>query len=185
MRHVIKPYRELGDIDIAGIDLGRKCRDDMPALLIGLQHLYCDKDLRSQLFALLEEHLAPDVSHDHGRPGMNLWQILVMGVVMQGLNCDFDRLHDLVNEHNTLRKFLGHADIWDRRQYSYQSVVDNVNLLTPELLAEVGKLVVGSGHKVSKKSLAPCCTGAVILLSSRRMSITRRMSIFCGMRCVA
>ena len=151
MRHVIKPYRELGDIDIAGIDLGRKCRDDMPALLIGLQHLYCDKELRSQLFALLEEHLAPDVSHDLGRPGMELWQILVMGVVMQGLNCDFDRLHDLVNEHNTLRKFLGHADIWDRRQYSYQSVVDNVSLLTPELLSEVGKLVVGSGHKVSKK----------------------------------
>ena len=60
-------------------------------------------------------------------------------------------MYDLVNENNTLRQFLGHADIWDRRQYSYQSVVDNVSLLTPELLAEVGKLVVGSGHKVSKK----------------------------------
>ena len=156
MRHVIKPHRELGDsdiadVDIAGIDLGRKCRDDMPALLSGLQYLYCDRELRPQLFALLEKHLAPDVSHDLGRPGMNLWQILVMGVVMKGLNCDFDRLHDLVNEHNTLRKFLGHADIWDRRPYSYQSVVDNVSLLTPELLAEVGKLVVDSGHKVSKK----------------------------------
>lgn len=151
MRHVIKPHRELGDIDIAGIDLNRRSRDDMPALLTGLQHLYCDRDLRSRLFALLEEQLAPNVSHDLGRPGMELWQILVMGVVMQGLNCDFDRLVDLVNEHNTLRKFLGHADIWDRRQYSYQSVIDNVSLLTPELLAEVGKLVVESGHRVSKK----------------------------------
>ena len=67
------------------------------------------------------------------------------------LNCDFDRLHDLVNEHNTLRQFLGHADIWDKKKYSYQSVVDNVSLLTPELLAEVGKLFVGSGHKIVKK----------------------------------
>ena len=41
MRHVIMPHRELGDIDIAGIDLGRTCRDDMPALLTGLQHLCC------------------------------------------------------------------------------------------------------------------------------------------------
>ena len=110
MRHVIKPHRELG-----GIDLSRTCRDDMPALLTGLQHLYCDRDLRSRLFALLEEHLAPNVCHDLGRPGMNLWPILVM----QGLNCDFDRLHDLVNEYNTLRQFLGHADIWDRKPYSY------------------------------------------------------------------
>ena len=107
--------------------------------------------MRSRLFVLLEEHLAPNVRHDLGRPGINLWQILVMDVVMQELNCDFDRLHDLVNEHHTLRQFFGHADIWDKKKYSYQSVVDNVSLLTPELLAEVGKLFVGSGHKVAKK----------------------------------
>ncbi len=153
------------------------------AVMTCLQHLYCDRDLRSRLFALLEEHLAPNVRHDLGRPGMNLWPILVMGVVMQGLNCDFDRLHDLVNEHNTLRQFLGHADIWDRKPYSYPSVVDNVSLLTPELLAEVGKLVVGSGHKVSKKSLVACCTGGVIRLWLRRMFMTRRMSLFYGMCC--
>lgn len=151
MRHVIKPHRELGDIDIAAIKLNPKSRDDMPALLEGLQHIYCDKELRFRLFALLEEHLAPHVSHDLGRPGMELWQILVMGVVMQGLNCDFDRLHDLVNEHNTLRQFLGHADVWDKHRYSYQSLVDNIRLLTPQLLSEVGKLVVETGHKFSKK----------------------------------
>ncbi len=48
MRPVIKPHRELGDIDIAGIDLGRTCHDDMPGLLTGLQHLYCDMELRSK-----------------------------------------------------------------------------------------------------------------------------------------
>ena len=152
MRHVMKPHRELGDIDIAGITLNRKCRDDMPALLVGLQHIYCDRELRARLFSLLEEHLAPHVNHDLGRPGMELWKVLVMGVVMQGLNCDYDRLHDLVNEHKTLRKFLGHADIFDNKHYSYQSVVDNVGLLTPTLLSEVGRLVVESGHRVSKKN---------------------------------
>ncbi len=45
MRHVIKVHRELGDIDIAGIDLGRNCRDDMPSLL-ELQ-LTADHDLLS------------------------------------------------------------------------------------------------------------------------------------------
>ena len=51
MRHVTKHHSELGDIDIASIDLSHRCRDDMPALLTGLQHLYGDKELRSRLFA--------------------------------------------------------------------------------------------------------------------------------------
>ena len=151
MRHVIKPHRELGDIDIAGIRIDPRSRDDIPAILTGLQHIYCDEALRARLFALLEEHLLPHVNHDLGRPGMALWQILVMGVLMQGLNCDYDRLCQFVNHHDVVRRFLGHSDIWDKRQYSQQSVVDNVSLLTPELLSEVGKLVVESGHRVSKK----------------------------------
>ena len=65
--------------------------------------------------------------------------------------CDFDRLHELVNEHMTLRQFLGHADIWDKRKYEYQTVVDNVCLVRPELLAQVGQLIVESGHAVARK----------------------------------
>ena len=49
---------------------------------------------------------------------------MVMGVVLQGLGCDYDRLHELVNQHNTLRKFLGHSDIFDTRPYKYQTVME-------------------------------------------------------------
>ena len=41
-------------------------------------------------------------------------------------------------------------------------MVDNVSLLTPELLSAVGRLVVESGHKVAKKSLASHYAGGVI-----------------------
>ena len=74
----------------------------------------------------------------------------VMGVVKQGLGCDFDHLHDLVNEHKTLRNFLGHTD-WDKKLYHYQTLVDNVSLLNPELLGKVNQLVVESGHTVVGK----------------------------------
>ena len=141
----------LGEIRIEDIELDMKSRDDIPALLLGLQHLYSDEQTRSRLFALLEEHVLPGVDRTVGRPGMEMWRILVMGVVMQGLGCDFDRLHELVNEHKTLRKFLGHGGITDEDQYEYQTVVDNVCLLRPELLAEVGQLVVESGHTVARK----------------------------------
>ena len=75
-----------------------------------------------------------------------------MGVVMQGLDCDFDRLHDLVNRHESVRAFLGHSNNWDKTRYSYQSIVDNVTLLTPALLDAVNQLIIECGHTVSHKA---------------------------------
>ena len=69
--------------------------------LKGLQHIWCDEALRARLFVLLDEHILPEADRTVGRPGMDLWQILVLGVLKQGLGCDFDRLHDLTNHHQT------------------------------------------------------------------------------------
>ena len=73
-----------------------------------------------------------------------------MGVVKQCLGRDLDQLHELVNEHKTLRNFLGHTDC-DNQLYHYQTLVDNVSLLTPKLLGKVNQLVVESGHTVVGK----------------------------------
>ena len=151
MRQVRNPQMELGEVHIEKIELDLKSRDDIPALLLGLQHLYADEHFRSRLFALLDEHILPGIDRKVGRPGMEMWRILVMGVIKQGLGCDFDRLHELVNEHKTLRRFLGHADVWDDYRYGYQRLVDNVSLLRPELLVAVNDLVVESGHAVARK----------------------------------
>ena len=58
-----------------------------------------DEELRARLLALLDEHILPEADRTVGRPGMDLWQILVLGVLKQGLGCDLDRLHDLTNHH--------------------------------------------------------------------------------------
>ena len=104
--------------------------------------------MRDRLFALMDKHILPGINRKVGRPGMAMWSILVMAVVKQGLGCDFDRLHELVNQHMTLRQFLGHADIRDKKRYRYQTLVDNVSLLNPELLGKVNQLIVESGHTV-------------------------------------
>ncbi len=156
MRQVRNPQMILGEVRIEDIELDLKSRDDIPALLLGLQHLYADEHFRSRLFALLEEHILPGIDRTVGRPGMEMWRTLVMGVIKQGLGCDFDRLHELVNEHKTLRRFLGHADVWDDHRYGYQRLVDTVSLLRPELLVGVNHLIVESGHAVAgKKPGAP------------------------------
>ena len=151
MREVHRQQFQIGEVPVEKIWINPKSRDDIPAVLKGLQHIWCDETLRARLFELLDEHILPEADRTVGRPGMDLWQILVLGVLKQGLNCDFDRLHDLVNHHETVRAFLGHSDFGDKTRYECQTVQDNVSLLTPELLSAVGRLVVESGHKVAKK----------------------------------
>ena len=151
MRTIRNPQMALGEIRIEDIELDWKSRDDIPALLLGLQFLYSDETFRVRLFALMDEYMLPGIDRTVGRPGMEMWRVLVMGVVKQGLGCDFDRLHELVNEHKTLRRFLGHSQVWDESRYQYQTLVDNVSLLRPELLVEVNQLIVESGHAVARK----------------------------------
>ena len=102
---------------------------------------------------------------------MDMWRIPVMGLLKQGLNRDYDRLHDLVNQHSDIRRFPGHAVIGDNYRYNYQTIKDNVSLLKPKLLEEVNQSVVESGHKISGKSLTRFCAGAVAHLSLKPMII--------------
>ncbi len=121
----------------------------IPALLLGLQHLYVTPELRRQVFALLEVEVNPEVRRDTGRPGMNLWSMLVLAVLRQGLGCDFDRLAHLANHDGLVRQMMGHGCMEHR--YELQTVIDNVCLLGPELLTAISALVVQSGHAVAGK----------------------------------
>ena len=127
----------------------------------GLQCLYSDERFRARLLALLDEHILPGFDKSVGRPGMETWRILVMGVVKQGPGCDFDRLHELVNEHRTPRRFPGHSDVRDEHHYQYQTLVDSVSRLRPELLVEVNQLMVESGHAVARKRVRRALARAV------------------------
>ena len=140
---------EIGALSIEDIRLDPKSRDDIPALLLGLQHLYIHESTRRALFALLEKEVLPGVDLNNGRPGRALWGIWVMGILKQGLNGDFDRLHELVNKHSDIQAFLGHGAF--QTPYKLQPVIDNVSLLSPEGLVKVSQLVVDTGHRVSKK----------------------------------
>jgi len=140
----------IGEVDVSNITFNLRSRDDIPKILRGLQHLYTTETLRENIFALLEKNIQPSIDKANGRPGMTLWRILVCGVVRLDLNCDYDRLLELVNQHATLREMLGHGP-FDDSLYSLQSLKDNVRLLTPELLDQINQLVVASGHVLAKK----------------------------------
>ena len=162
MREVKKLQLQLGEVAIEKIHINPKSRDDIPVVLRGLQYIYTNPQTRKELFELLEQEFLPEVSLHVGRPGMDIWRVVVLGVLKQGLGCDYDRLENLANNHSTLRQMLGHSDYSGKYEYGLQNIVDNVCLLRPELLNKIGEIVVRSGHEVSKKSLEKGCAVGVI-----------------------
>ena len=102
----------LGEVPVEKVRLDLKSRDDIPAVLRGLQALYCDPRMRKRLFELLESALGSDRDLGNGRPGMPMWSMVVLAVLKEGLNCDWDRLHELVNRHGTVREMLGGFPFW-------------------------------------------------------------------------
>lgn len=157
MRNVINPQMLLDGADIGAIDLSSKSRDDIPQILRGLQHIYTEPALRERVFAILQEVIPNRAKGEGkadagtGRPGMEQWRILVLGVLRLGLNADFDRIHELANEHGKLRQMLGHGDLIDKTEYKLQTLKDNLRLFTPELLDRINREVVGAGHVLVKK----------------------------------
>ena len=54
MRVVQNSQMQIGEVDISQIKFDPKSRDDIPKILKGLQHLYMNLPLRTQIFELLE-----------------------------------------------------------------------------------------------------------------------------------
>ena len=150
MRVVQNTQMHIGEVDVSRILLDPKSRDDIPQVLRGLQQLYKDPATRAKLFQLLDSEIAPQIDKRTGRPGMTLWSIFVCGVIRLDLNIDYDRLHELVNQHNSIRQMLGHG-LFDPTSYHYQTLKDNVTLFTPELLDKINQIVVEAGHELVKK----------------------------------
>ncbi len=150
MRQAINPQMQLGEVDISAITFNLKSRDDIPRLLRAFQHIYTNLELRHQVFEILESMIPADRSN--GRPGMELWKILVFGTLRLVTNCDYDRLQELANEHGTLRNMLGHGP-YCTRSYHIQTLQDNISLFTPEILDQINQVVVTAGHQLVKKKI--------------------------------
>ena len=146
MRKTFETQLEIGSTPIEQIEWDTHCRDDVTAVLRGLQELYLHVPTRNRIFAILEAHVQPKVNRHRGRPGMSLWQIFVLAMLQKALDCDFDRLTNLANSHKEMRQMLGHGDFGSGHRYRVQTVIDNVHLLTQEALEEINAVVVSRGH---------------------------------------
>jgi transposase, IS5 family len=158
MRYHYQAEPDLQITPIEKIRLPLKSRDELPPILAGLQWLWMHPTLRAEILALLEAAVLAG-KQATGRPGMDLWQILVLGVVRLGLDADWDRLEHIANYDSLVRQMLGvPATPWGKeaKVFGHQTLRDNVALLDDELLQQINARIAAAGREVfAKKDGAP------------------------------
>lgn len=158
MRHPFQAQPDLQIVPIEKIRLPLKSRDELPPILAGLQWLWMHPTLKTEIFGLLEAKILAG-KQATGRTGMDLWQILVLGVVRLGLDADWDRLEHIANYDTLVRQMLGvPATPWgeDAKVFARQTLRDNVALLDDALLRDINARIAAAGREVfAKKGGAP------------------------------
>lgn len=153
MRKRFEQQLEIGIKPISDTPVLLKSRDDIPALVLALLTIYKTPEYNKQIFNILENSIIKGKKAT-GRKGLNLWQIFVLSQYRLALNLDYDRLHYMTHSDSTLRQLLGieTESGTDRRDISYQRILDNVHLLDDDTLKKINDVIVNFGHeKVFKK----------------------------------
>ncbi len=147
MRKRFEVQLALGKTPIERVVLPLKSRDELPPILSGLQWIFQTPEINCQIFGLLERKLLSG-KQATGRPGLDLWHILVLGVVRLGLDCDYDRLEDLANHHALLRQILGLNPLRqpEEKPFHYKTLSQNICHVDEELLQQINAVVALGGR---------------------------------------
>ncbi len=158
MRKLFEVQYEIGVTPIEEVPMPKRSRDEMPAVLRALQYIYKTPELNAKVFEVLKRRIL-DTKEKTGREGMHLWAALVLGVARNARGVDYDHLHYMANYDWLTRSIMGVETAWgyDKKQFSFQTIKDNVALINKELIQEINQIVIDSGHEVKglkKKDLS-------------------------------
>ena len=135
MRNRFEQQLAIGQFPIEETFISVKSKNSLDELLAALKAIYCNKEYNEKIFSILERHITVGKKKT-GRKGMNLWVIFVLAQVRLCLNTSYDTLHNLANNHITLRRLMGQEyDLgYKPIQFKYQNIYDNVSMLSDELI---------------------------------------------------
>jgi len=152
MRQRFEVQLALGRTPIERVNIPLKSRDELPPILAGLQWVFQTPEVNEAIFALLEAKLT-EGKKATGRPGLDLWQILVLGVVRLGLDCDYDRLEDIANHHTLVREMMGLSGLREpeEKPFHHKTLSQNVCHVDEELLGQINAVIVQAGRPLLKK----------------------------------
>jgi IS5 family transposase len=164
MRQRYQPQPDLQITPIEKIRLPLQSRDQLPPILAGPQWLWTHPTLKAEIFALLEAKILAG-KKAAGRTGLDLWQILVLGVVRLGLAADWDRLEHVANYDTLVRQTLGPpATPWGAgaKVFARQPLRDNGARLDDQPRKQSNARIAAAGREAfAKKAGAPAAALAI------------------------
>lgn len=124
----------------------------LPGLCAALKEIFVTPEWNEKIFEVLENKLLSS-NNKTGRPGMDLWQIFVLSQVRLCQNISYDDVHHIANYDGLIRQLMGveSAAGFDKQEFSYQNIIDNVSLLDDETVKQLNDIIVEFGHQVFKK----------------------------------
>lgn len=141
-----------GATPIAALQLNLDCRDEIIPILVALQHVYLNGELRRKVTRLVATDVSDGTRRDTGRPGLDDWQVLVLGTLRMACNLDYDKLQDLAENHAAIRTMLG-VDGWDQEvSFDYRRIRNAISDLQPETIESINQLIVGHGQDLHGKA---------------------------------
>ena len=150
MRKRFEVQLALGAVPIELVKIPTRTRDELPPTLAALQWIFVTPEVHEQVFSLLEKAISSD-HPELGRRGMDLWQVLVFGVVRLTLDVNYDRLHHIANFDSLVRQLLGQPAFDMELEFALSTVKENAALLSEELLEQINAVVAKHGHDCIKK----------------------------------
>ena len=100
MRNRFEVQLALGATPIEKLDFPTT-REVTSAMMKSLQWIFVTPEVNQAIFQVLEDSIRPK-QKNIGRKGMDLWTILVLGVLRLARNFSYDELHDMANNHTQI-----------------------------------------------------------------------------------
>ena len=174
MRKRFEVQLALGATPIEKLEIP-KTREAASAVLKALQWIFTTPEINEKIFTLLEKSISPK-QKKLGRKGMDLWTILVLGVMRMTRNLSYDELHDAANYHSLIRQLIGQPAFDQELKFSLSALKENIPLLSDDVLAEINVILASYGTECIQKKTKNN-NSRQTAMSSRPTYISRLISI--------
>lgn len=148
MRNRFTQQLSIGQKPIEETWINPKSKNAIDELLAALKEIYCNKEYNEKVFNILEKHIRSGKKNT-GRKGLDLWIVFVLAQLRLCLNISYEMVHNLANNHHTLRFLMGvERDFgYERIEFEYQNIYDNVSALSDEMISELNAVILEFGHR--------------------------------------
>jgi len=152
MRKTFNPQLRFGTTPIEEVKIPLKSRHEVAPVVRSLQEIYMNPEISEKVFALLSAKIIGNKKQT-GRPGMDLWYILVLGALRMATNANYDELEHYANFDRLVRQIMGLENNFDDHQitFSHNTLRDNISKIDDSVLKQINYIIAQYGYSIVKK----------------------------------